>query len=161
MGDFEEFMSRLDTANLIDPLRNFHELYPEKFLLGICIGMQILGNKSEEGIGSGLGLIPGIVKKIEKQNNLKIPHMGWNSINKTNNDLSILDGIDQKNGFYFLHSYYFDCKEGDSCVANFHYGKEYPALIRKKNVFGVQGHPEKSHDNVIRFLHNFCNLRNA
>jgi glutamine amidotransferase len=161
VGGYEEFMSKLNDAHLLENLRNFHESFPDKFLLGICIGMQVLGNNSEEGGGDGLGLISGVVKKIEHEENIKIPHMGWNSIIPKKPANSILDNINFDLGFYFLHSYYFDLTNSLICIAEFSYYKNYPALVNQGNVFGMQGHPEKSHDNGIQLIKNFCTLSNG
>jgi|TARA_B110000259_G_scaffold188481_1_gene247977 glutamine amidotransferase len=161
VGGYEEFMSKLNDAHLLENLRNFHESFPDKFLLGICIGMQVLGNNSEEGGGDGLGLISGVVKKIEHEENIKIPHMGWNSIIPKKPANSILDNINFDLGFYFLHSYYFDLTNSLNCIAEFSYYKNYPALVNQGNVFGMQGHPEKSHDNGIQLIKNFCTLSNG
>ena len=161
VGGYEEFMSKLNDAHLLENLRNFHESFPDKFLLGICIGMQVLGNNSEEGGGDGLGLISGVVKKIEHEENIKIPHMGWNSIIPKKPANSILDNINFDLGFYFLHSYYFDLTNSLNCIAEFSYYKNYPALVNQGNVFGMQGHPEKSHDNGMQLIKNFCTLSNG
>jgi len=161
VGGYNEFMANIEDSGLAGNLRKFHESSPDKFLLGICIGMQILGNRSEEGAGEGLGLIPGVVKKIGYEKGLKIPHMGWNSINIEGLEDSILQRIDLDLGFYFLHSYYFEPTNEENCIAKFNYKESYPALIKHKNVYGIQGHPEKSHDNGIQLIKNFCELNNG
>jgi len=159
VGGFSDFISKLKENNLLDFLRDFHS-YEDKFLLGICVGMQVLGDISEEGEGEGLSLISGSIKLIE-DSEVKIPHMGWNSI-EINSDDDIFNDIDISTGFYFLHSYYFYPKDKSHSISNFEYNKKtYPAFIKHKNVYGSQGHPEKSHDNGSRLIKNFCGLVNA
>jgi glutamine amidotransferase len=138
-----------------------HEVLKNKVpVLGICVGMQILANKSEEGILSGLGWINGEVKKIDKtllKQKPKVPHLGWNSVelNKMN---SLFDGIDTDEGFYFLHSYYFDCVNDSDVLTRTFYGKSFASAVNNNNVYGVQFHPEKSHHNGVRLLQNFATL---
>ena len=159
VGGFSDFITKLKEKDLLDFLTNFHN-YEDKFLLGICIGMQVLGDASDEGEGNGLSLIPGSIKLIE-DNEVKIPHMGWNSI-KVNGEYDIFKGIDMHTGFYFLHSFFFAPFDNSHTISNFEYNsKPYPAFIKYKNVYGSQGHPEKSHDNGSMLLKNFCELTHA
>lgn len=127
----------------------FTELIKEKVLidktpiLGICLGMQLLLEKSQEGKLNGFGFIKGEAIKFEEKN-LKTPHMGWNfvDINKSSaGDFSSLD----KPRFYFVHSYYARLKNEDDIWMTSHYGKNFTSAIWKDNIFGVQFHPEKSH----------------
>lgn len=124
--------------------------------LGICLGMQLLFEESEEyGRSSGLGLLPGRVKKFSP--GLKVPHMGWNSlsIKRTN---PIIDSISAESYVYFVHSYYADTCDSDYVVASTEYGVEFPAVVCFNNIVGMQFHPEKSSQVGIRLLRNFGEL---
>lgn len=129
-------------------------------ILGVCVGMQIFAASSDEGIQSGLGWIPGSVKRIEPHTHekmLQLPHMGWNdAISVVTNPL--LTSAE----FYFLHSYHFVPTDKDDILAEFEYGdKKMVCAIGKNNLFGVQFHPEKSHDNGAALLKNFYNIGNG
>lgn len=159
VGAFDETISMLDESG-------FRKVLDKEVLgnnvpvLGICVGMQILANKSEEGLLPGLGWISGEVKKINKElltQKPKIPHLGWNSIEISKKNL-LFDGIDPEEGFYFLHSYYFECSVDNDILSRTFYGKNFASSVNNNNVFGVQFHPEKSHHNGVRLLHNFANL---
>lgn len=127
----------------------------DKPLLGICLGMQLLFDESDEvRLTEGLGLIKGKIKKFDI--NLKIPHMGWNSLNILKNS-PILEGVKDGSYAYFVHSYYAELEE-DSLDADSFYGINVPAAVSKGNVFGLQFHPEKSGDAGIKMLKNFWGL---
>ena len=125
-------------------------------VLGICLGMQILAVSSEEGSLPGLGWIDGEVKKFDVSTlayKPHLPHMGWNNIKPVQKN-SLLDGLDDESRFYFLHSYYFKCDDRD-IVAVTDYGSEFACAVNRENIYGVQFHPEKSHQNGIMLLENF------
>ena len=129
-------------------------------VLGICVGMQILSNSSDEGLLPGLGWIDGHVKRFDSLKTpfkTRLPHMGWNKV-KPERKCPLLDGLDQASRFYFLHSYYFVSNEPSVTIATSEYGLRYACAVNKENLFGVQFHPEKSHSNGIRLLHNFAKL---
>jgi glutamine amidotransferase len=131
-----------------------------KKVLGICVGMQILAQSSEEGQSPGLGWIPGCVRKIDATTlgcSPKLPHMGWNSV-KLKGDTPLFRGVDVDRGFYFLHSYYFDAADAANVYATVEYGKHLPCAVARTNIFGLQFHPEKSHANGIAMLRNFAEL---
>ncbi|MPN41421.1 Imidazole glycerol phosphate synthase subunit HisH [bioreactor metagenome] len=122
--------------------------------------MQILAQSSEEGKLDGLGWIDGIVKKFDKKNisiKPKIPHLGWNSIHVNNNN-PLFNGINEEMGFYFIHSYYFECNNREEEASSSFYGHYFSSSVNKGNIFGVQFHPEKSHKNGIQLLLNFSQL---
>jgi len=121
--------------------------------LGICVGMQMLATDSEEnGMHKGLGLIDGHIKKLPNKN-LKMPHMGWNDVIPTNNNsISILNN---KNDFYFVHSYYFDCNLKENILAETLYGITFPSIVGKENIYGVQFHPEKSSIQGLKLIKEF------
>ncbi len=125
--------------------------------LGICVGMQILGNSSEEGKQKGLCWINGDIKKINFFNKkLPLPHLGWNKISLTKNS-KILKGLNNQY-FYFLHSYFFSENEIDLQIATFDYETKFTCAVKKNNIYGVQFHPEKSHASGEELLINFSKI---
>lgn len=159
VGAFDETIEELNNSGLREVLDN-EVLTKNAKLMGICVGMQILSEGSDEGSLPGLGYIKGRVKKFDKNLFLskpKLPHMGWNdiSIKKSN---KILNEIDEKQGFYFLHSYYFDCLNPLDILCTTNYGLNFASAVNKNNIFGMQFHPEKSHQNGIVLLRNFALL---
>ena len=144
VGAFAAVMEKLnaiDAGSIIDS-----RLVAGRPVLGICVGMQILGYSSEEGVEQGLGWIEGKNCKINFQNihdkRLRVPHMGWNYI-ITNKDSNLINGL-SNNKFYFLHSYHFETSN-NFVSSKVDYGIKFNASIEKDNIFGVQFHPEKSH----------------
>jgi imidazole glycerol-phosphate synthase subunit HisH len=159
VGAFDETISMLDQTGF-RPVLDDKVLNGETPVLGICVGMQILSEKSEEGTLAGLGWIKGAVKKFDInlfKTKPALPHLGWNSIS-VNRKHHILDGIDEEDGFYFLHSFYFECANEEDILTTTFYGKKYASAVNRKNIFGAQFHPEKSHHNGVQLLKNFANL---
>ena len=132
-------------------------LINKKPFLGICVGMQLLAEIGyENGIHQGLGWIKGSIKKLEA-NKLKLPHMGWNNIQIVNNSFEM--SFDQKkNDYYFVHSYFFDCLEEKNIIASTKYGLDFPSIVGKENIYGVQFHPEKSSEQGLGLINNFLSL---
>lgn len=129
-------------------------------ILGICLGMQLLTNGSEEGELEGLGLIKGYAQKFSKsliEKKYKIPHMGWNFI-KQENDSPLLKDLDEDYRFYFVHSYHVVCENIKNSIATTNYGYDFTCMIEKENIFGVQYHPEKSHRFGMKILKNFVEM---
>jgi glutamine amidotransferase len=159
VGAFDEAMMLLCESGFKDILD--YEVLSNKIpVLGICVGMQILGKTSEEGSLAGLGWISGEVKKINKDfliHRPKLPHLGWNSI-EIKYKTVLLDNIDEDDGFYFLHSYFFHCDDEKNIIATTHYGNNFASVINAENIYGVQFHPEKSHHNGIQVLKNFAKM---
>jgi imidazole glycerol-phosphate synthase subunit HisH len=130
------------------------------FLLGICLGMQLLFESSEEGTQSGLGLIPGHVKRFRLDDqNLRIPHMGWNVVRPKQS--SNLFNVEDKQRFYFVHSYHVDCTNVKDVSAETQYGYDFVSAVESKNVMGVQFHPEKSHRFGMGLFERFLNLKSC
>ena len=129
----------------------------KKPFLGICVGMQLLAEKGyENGTHQGLGWIKGSIKKLEV-NKLKLPHMGWNNIQIINNSYEMK--FDQKkNDYYFVHSYFFDCFDEKNIIASTKYGLDFPSIVGKENIYGVQFHPEKSSEQGLGLINNFLSL---
>lgn len=162
VGAFDDTMKRLNASGMRDKLDDM--VLGDKIpCLGVCIGMQIMTQGSEEGGEPGLGWFADskVVKLevYEEQEKPHLPHMGWNSVNSIQ-DHPILDGIDFELGFYFLHSYRVTCPVGHQLLSS-NFGGEFPCAILDKNVFGFQFHPEKSHSNGLTLFRNFAAIEHA
>ena len=149
IGSFDNPLKKLKNLSLLEFFANSSNLKNKK-LIGICSGMQILFDKSEEGNSEGLSLIPGNVLKF-KNIKYKIPHMGWNFLKSEQSFLNI-----KNKKFYFAHSYYVEC-ETKYIQAYCNYDINFPAIVRNKNIWGIQFHPEKSHLNGMDLLKNILN----
>jgi len=159
VGAFDHAMTLLNNSGMRETLDELvlHKKIP---VVGICVGMQILAKSSDEGILPGLGWIDGEVKKFDAtliKHKTRLPHMGWNTINPINSS-KLLIGFNERSRFYFLHSYYFKCNDIRDEIANTEYGINYSSAVQKENIYGVQFHPEKSHENGIQLLNNFANI---
>ena len=159
VGAFDETISTLLDNGFVEVLSK--KVFKEKVpILGICVGMQMFAESSEEGTLNGLGWIKGKVKKFDKNiipGKPKIPHLGWNSIEIIRNN-PLFKEIDPSIGFYFVHSYYYECSDEADVICKTKYGNVFHSAINHDNIYGVQFHPEKSHDNGIQLLKNFANL---
>ena len=154
VGSFAECSRRMQTLGFREAVRE-SVLTDGKPLLGICLGMQGLVDSGDEGgISAGLGLIPGVVKKFETTEigDLKIPHIGWNEVNPTQNH-PLFEGLTSGDCFYFVHSYFVLAP--DATVSTTEYGVSFASAIAHANVFGIQCHPEKSQVPGLRLLANF------
>ena len=146
-----------------DCVRNFRPFSEELIkrvasgvhVLGICVGMQLLFNESEEGSETGLGLIPGNVVRL--LGDVRVPHMGWNNL-QLKRDSELLDGITEDDYFYFVHSYYCVPRDEERIVASVEYGGQLAAVVQRENLYGVQFHPEKSSKRGLQILRNFAQL---
>ena len=157
VGAFADCLHGLESiANMKESLEDA-VIKEKKPFLGICVGMQMLAQEGlENGAHKGLGWIKGTVKPIP-QNDLKIPHMGWNELN-IKKDHKILKGIKDKEHVYFVHSYYFDCTHVDNIISSTNYGVEVPAIIAQDNIIAAQFHPEKSHNAGLKIISNFLDM---
>ena len=137
-----------------EQLNNFVKVKKKPFF-GICVGMQLLADNSEEnGNHQGLGWIGGTIKKLPTVD-IKLPHMGWNNIKIINKNPYINP---EENDYYFVHSYYFDCINKEDVVAETSYGINFPSIVNKENVYGCQFHPEKSSNQGLNIIREFINL---
>jgi len=154
VGAFPECMKNLAKFGLVDPILGF--LKSGRPFLGICLGLQLLFEESEEfGLNEGLKIIPGKVKAFSRNMGLKIPHMGWNQV-IFKKEVPIFNGIDDGSFFYFVHSYYAPIVP--ATLGTTEYGVQFTSAVRQKNFYGVQFHPEKSGKAGLNVLKNFCEL---
>ena len=154
VGAFPDAMKMLDEADLTDVIKEQAKLKP---LMGICLGMQMLFNKSYEfGETAGLGLIPGTVELMRPADDLVIPHIGWNALEK-NEPCALLDGVNEGDYVYFVHSF-AAVTDSKNVAAYCDYGMKVPALVTSGKVYGCQFHPEKSGKTGLTILKNFCEI---
>ena len=159
VGAFDDAMNKFNESGLRDGVEKM-VLNEKKPLLGVCVGMQILAESSDEGTEKGLGWINASVKIFDTKtinHDTKLPHMGWNTIDIQPKNEPLFQDLEQQARFYFLHSYYFQC-EDSNIIAETEYGEKYTSAVRSDNIYGVQFHPEKSHQNGVRLLSNFSIL---
>jgi glutamine amidotransferase len=160
VGHFDHAMTKLDESGMREYLSEL-VLEHNVPILGVCVGMQMISNGSEEGALPGLGWVPGYVRRFNfsaQNEDLPLPHMGWNSL-KIPQKSVLFDGLESNDiRFYFLHSYYFEPEEGTEVHATAKYGIDFASVVAKGNIFGMQCHPEKSHESGERFLRNFGEL---
>ena len=155
VGAFDYAMSQLDRNGWLEPLDRAVKK-DNKLLLGICLGMQLLCKSSEEGEKQGLGWIDATVKKFNFDSDRKIPHMGWGEVEiKKKNKLLFKS---ERQRFYFVHSYYVDCKNQEDVMVTAHYGRDFVAGVASNNVYGLQFHPEKSHRFGMGVMKNFLEM---
>ena len=154
VGAFPDAMKMLDEAGLTDVIKEQAKLKP---LMGICLGMQMLFDKSYEfGETAGLGLIPGTVELMHPADDLVIPHIGWNALEK-NEPCALLDGVNEGDYVYFVHSF-AAVTDSKNVAAYCDYGMKVPALVKSGKVYGCQFHPEKSGKTGLTILKNFCEI---
>lgn len=158
VGHFGTAMSRLAKLGLVDVL-NEAVLVKRKPILGICLGMELMAKTSEEGDARGLGWLDAQTVRfdISAADRHKVPHMGWNQVRKKKNS-PLMAGIDESSEFYFAHSYHLRLKDASDLLTETCYVVAFPSAIEKRNIFGVQYHPEKSHDAGAMLLKNFVEM---
>lgn len=162
VGSFDEGMSNLKKTGIYEVI-NHEVLVNKKPVLGICLGMQLLSNSSQEGFEKGLCWIDSETIKFNFNNLYKnekplpVPHMGWNII-KSQNKSVLMSGLESENRFYFVHSYHVKCNNSADIIATSHYGFDFVCAVNRDNIYGVQFHPEKSHKFGMRLLKNFSDI---
>lgn len=159
VGAFDHAMERLDESGMRGTL---DELVLERKVpvIGICVGMQILAEASDEGSRPGLAWIKGRVRRFDVSGFSQathLPHMGWNDVSPQQPG-GLFAGLEREARFYFLHSYYFDCADPAHGLATANYGGQFACAVRAENIYGVQFHPEKSHHFGTRLLTNFTDV---
>ncbi|MFS2047731.1 imidazole glycerol phosphate synthase subunit HisH [Variovorax sp. Varisp41] len=162
VGAFDSTMRHLKSSGLLSML-DYEVLQQKKPILGVCVGMQILAESSEEGEEKGLGWIKGKVCRFDPQTistQLKLPHMGWNTLTHVEPH-PLLSGIDPVLGFYFLHNYYYRTLYPSDEIASATYGAPFTCAVAHSNIMGVQFHPEKSHANGVAIFRNFSMIGKA
>jgi imidazole glycerol-phosphate synthase subunit HisH len=159
VGAFDNGMQKINDSGLL-PILNRQALEVKKPILGICLGMQLLTNRSEEGHLPGLGWIDADTLRFnfgENIERLKVPHMGWNEI-KISKEHSLCQDLPEPSRFYFVHSYFVKCNKPHEELMSCHYGIDFTCAVQQDNIMGVQFHPEKSHKFGMTLLKNFVDL---
>lgn len=159
VGSFDWAMKRLNESGMREVLDEM-VLIKKTPVLGICVGMQMMARKSEEGTLEGLGWIEGEVVKFDREkftNKNPLPHMGWNDVNPKKND-GLFKYLDSDARFYFLHSYHFVPDNPDHLLSETDYRIRFASSVNKGNIYGVQFHPEKSHNWGVQLLKNFSGI---
>lgn len=159
VGHFDHAMTQLNNSGMRDTLDKM-VLLDKIPVIGICVGMQMMANNSDEGTLEGLKWIDASVRKFDesKINQVtRLPHMGWNDV-KPVKDIPLFNGLEKDAIFYFLHTYYFECNNPNDVMAVTEYGGEFASAAHHENKYGIQFHPEKSHSYGETLLHNFAKL---
>jgi glutamine amidotransferase len=159
VGSFDYAMAQLNASGMREKLDEL-VLVDKIPVIGICVGMQMMGNRSDEGTLEGLKWIDAAILKFDEQliqQRTKLPHMGWNDVSPVK-EHPLFVGLEQDAIFYFLHSFYFQCENPLDRVAVSEYGLSFSSAVNKDNIYGIQFHPEKSHQYGEKLLHNFAKL---
>ncbi len=156
VGAFGDAMEKLHYYQLVDTIKKV--VAKNTPLLGICLGLQLLFERSDETDGvEGLSILKGEIVRIPNKDGLKIPHIGWNSLHFTK-DSKLFKGLDQESYVYFVHSYYLKAECADDVIATTEYSTSLDVAVEKENVYACQFHPEKSGDVGLMILKNFANI---
>lgn len=159
VGSFDWAMERLNNSGMRATLDHL-VLENQKPVLGICVGMQMMAKRSEEGSAAGLGWFDAEVKRFDEElirGRTRLPHMGWNNVEPVDTR-DLFQKMDSNPSFYFLHSYFFSPKCELDILARTNYGDSFTSAVRRRNIYGVQFHPEKSHSWGVELLNNFARL---
>jgi len=159
VGAFDHAMSQFESSGMHAKVEKM--VIQDKIpILGVCVGMQMLAKSSTEGNLPGLGWIDGTVKRFNSDDipfETKFPHMGWNKVTFVKQS-PLFDDMKATSEFYFLHSYYFQCNNENNILSIANYGVEFTVAVNHENIYGIQCHPEKSHQDGVQLLKNFANL---
>lgn len=159
VGSFDYAMEQLNNTGMRDRLDQL-VIEEKKPVIGICVGMQMMANSSDEGKLEGLKWIDADVKRFDEstiKQVTKLPHMGWNDVKPRENH-PLFKGLENKAIFYFLHSFYFSCNQKEDSIAESDYGIEFTSAVNHANIYGIQFHPEKSHLYGETLLNNFAKI---
>jgi glutamine amidotransferase len=157
VGHFQHGMEQLEQLGLIELLKK-EVIENKKPILGICLGMQLMTKHSQEGNLAGLGFIDAQTLKFNLEDpQLKIPHMGWNTVS-FQKESKLIEEVSENPRYYFVHSYYVECANQDDILCATQYGQEFVSGFQHNNIFGLQFHPEKSHKFGMELLANFCKI---
>ena len=159
VGHFDHAMAELIKSGMREKLDEL-VLVKKIPVIGICVGMQMMGNDSDEGTMEGLGWMDASIKKFDEtkiQQVTRLPHMGWNDVTPVKSN-ALFYGLEKDAIFYFLHTYYFQCNNSSDILATSEYGELFTCAAQHENIFGIQFHPEKSHSYGEILLHNFAKL---
>ena len=156
VGNFKDAMEKLESFHLVEPIKEV--VASGKPFLGICLGLQLLFEGSDEAPGvKGLGILPGVVKKFPETVGVKIPHMGWNNITASPN-ARLFKNLSDEPYVYFVHSYYLEAANRDDVAATCNYILDFDASVEHDNIFACQFHPEKSSTTGLKILKNFTEI---
>ena len=156
VGSFGDAMNSMNEKGLVETVKQ--NALSGKPFLGICLGLQLLFEESEESPGiKGLGILKGKIKRFSNDMNLKIPHIGWNSLSIKQND-TIFKDIPENSYVYFVHSYYLHAEDENDVATVTNYGIDFHSAVGKGNIFATQFHPEKSGDVGLKILKNFASM---
>jgi imidazole glycerol-phosphate synthase subunit HisH len=157
VGSFKAAMQRINEIPGLRDALDVKALKHQIPILGVCLGMQLLTESSQEGPADGLGWISGTTKKFEKIGDIKIPHMGWNAVRVVQEN-KLTESVNDESKYYFVHSYYVEVRDEQSSLLKTEHGVVFDSAIVRENIFGVQFHPEKSHKHGMKLLGSFAKL---
>ena len=157
VGSFKAAMQKINEMPGMREALDIKALKHQIPMLGVCLGMQLLTESSQEGPAEGLGWIPGTTKKLEKIGEIKIPHMGWNEVKVVQKN-RFTESIEDDSKFYFVHSYFVEVRDKQNSLLVTEHGLRFDSAIIRENILGVQFHPEKSHKHGMKLLGSFAKL---
>ena len=157
VGSYDAAMNRINDIKELKETLDYIATQKKAPILGICLGMQLMVTKSEEGNLPGFNWVEGDVKKFPNLNSIKVPHMGWNAATISNSN-KLVNNLTSEMFFYFVHSYYLHVRNASHSILRTHHGIDFDSAFASENIHGVQFHPEKSHKFGMQLLRNFSEL---